>query len=88
MIVDSMYGKSKIFELVSHDSHGEKPNPLEKKQCQRCRYDVAENSLLEKIKELSPNDTIKFENTTQKFSGLKVVRGNLDDCQGWLMEWS
>lgn len=88
-----MKGKSKAFEELTH-SHEGKPTRLQEKQCERCRYDVREVSLLEFIKTHSDKDTHKDKMTptsltvVHNFVELKVFRGSLDDCIGWSTKWS
>jgi len=89
MITDERQGQPKAFELMQHENHKENPNRLEVKLCQRCRFDTAEKSLTDKIKELTPNSEIKDnKNKILKIKSLAVKRGNLDDCMGWRILWS
>ena len=93
MIVDSTTGKEKAFLLLLHDEHGNNPNALQKKNCKRCHYDVAEQSLIDYIKDHKGNEKFSGEDATGKarvfvFQNLKVVRGSLDDCIGWNTSWS
>lgn len=87
-----MSGKSKAFEEMKHN-HDKEPTRLESKQCERCRYDTAEESLTEKIKSLKDTETTKLFDRdglpkgTAKFQNLHVLRGRFDDVMGWTISW-
>jgi len=80
----------KAYEEIKH-THKDKPTRLESKQCQRCRFDTAEQSLTDHLK----NHSGKYK--TRKVEGgpiievdlveLEVVRGSFDDCIGWTCSW-
>lgn len=90
-IIDSMFGKPKAFELLKH-GHSKTANILEKKICERCRYDVAEQSLADHIKNHKDADTIKSvdkngNGVTGVFKNMIVIRGRFDDVIGWVKNW-
>lgn len=87
-----MKGESKAFEEIKHQ-HNENPSRLQIKKCERCHFDIAEASLVEFIKDHTGQEKMTaktlsgaVQNTT--FQNLKVVRGSLDDCIGWITNWS
>ena len=88
-----MYQKPKAFEDIKHD-HDKNPTRLQEKTCQRCKFDTAEKSLVQHIKNHSLNDKIKAPRIGTKllvdvtFVKMIVVRGHLDDCIGWTKSWS
>ena len=70
-IHDSMEDESKRFEKIEHT--------VNHVQCQRCKFDIAEESIPKKewiVKDDKGKDVTVKEVT--------IVRGSLDDCQGWL----
>jgi len=69
-IIDSMEKKPKRFEKLGHTENHLK--------CQRCKIDVAENSIPKKEFKTMRN---KKQVTIKKIT---LVRGSLDDCQGWI----
>lgn len=91
-IIDSMSGKPKAFEEIKHE-HVKAPTRLQSLQCERCRYDRAEESLLEKIDSLKDDEVTKLFDSKgvpkgiAKFQNLHVLRGRLDDVIGWTISW-
>jgi len=83
-----MADEPKAFEEIKHTGHGDNPTRLETKQCQRCKFDVAENSLTDKIKSLSDKSkSVNASGAPVTFKMLTVVRGRFDDCIGWTIQW-
>lgn len=82
-ITDPRSDRPKAYQEIKHEHEG-KPTRLQEKKCQRCHFDVAENSLVDYIK----NHTGLEKTDGKVFSKLKVVRGSLDDCIGWITLWS
>jgi len=72
-ITDSMVGKPKAFEEIQHN-HSTEPTALQMKKCERCHYDVAENSIPKK----------EFKQRNKTITKITIFRGSLDDCIGWL----
>lgn len=73
-------------------SHTKKPNRLQSRQCDRCKFDEREQSLEDKIKSMNDTDTTKNKvggvTKTYSFQKLTVTRGHLDDVIGWNIFWS
>lgn len=94
-ITDSRFGKPKAFTEIKHMHEG-KPTRLESKRCVRCHYDVAEQSLVDYIKDHDITEKIKGGQVgiqinqlkTHTFSKMIVHRGSLDDCIAWDVIWS
>lgn len=91
-IKDMMGDKQKAFLEIEH-SHTGKPTSLQGRQCQRCHFDVAEQSLVDYIKNHTGLEKTKSKNSagvmeTYTFKELQVKRGSLDDCIGWIILWS
>jgi len=84
-VKDKLKGKKKFFETIPHDSAKEKI-----RECTRCKCDIAENSLIAQIDAMDDNSTSGDKNPLtgavriMSFKELRVVRGNLDDCIGWV----
>ena len=90
-VIDSMSAKPKAFEDIKHN-HDVNPSKLQRVECQRCHYDIAEQSLKDKIKSIKDGDKTKFPNlngviTTYTFKELVVHRGRYDDCISWDILW-
>ena len=71
-IVDTMKGKGKAYQEISHKHNGS-PSRLEMVQCERCRYDRAENSIPKK----------EFKHLGKTVTKITIHRGRLDDCIWW-----
>ena len=88
LVIDSMMDKPKAFQEIKH-SHDGKPTRLESKQCDRCHFDIAEQSLIDKIKQLKPTDKTKDKaGKVYTFKEIRVHRGRFDDCVAWDIIWS
>ena len=87
VITDGRKDLEKAYEAMQHAHKSEKPTRLEIQQCERCKYDVGEKSLEDKIKSMKVEDEITVEKKIHKFKNLKVVRGRFDDVIGWGISW-
>jgi len=87
MIVDSLKGKEKAFQSIAH-SHEAEPTAIQAIQCDRCKFDVRESSLEEKLKELSKDSKHTVRGITATIKKLTVVRGRYNDVIGWSIQWS
>ena len=90
-IVESIKGL-KAYQEIKH-THENNPTPLQTKQCQRCHFDIAESSLEDYIKNHDGKEQTKMttpsgQTLTKDFKKLQIIRGSLDDCIGWVSEWS
>jgi len=86
-IIDERRGKPKVFELMKH-RHQAAPNELEKKQCERCGYDIAEKSWDAKLESMDGKETTKdASGRGQTLFGVEALRGRYDDMMGWATIW-
>lgn len=81
-----MFEKSKAYEEIKHQHEG-KPTRLESKQCQRCKFDVAELSMVDFIKNLNVTKPFVDPDGSHTFVKMVVHRGHLDDCVSWDTLW-
>jgi len=87
-ITDSRKDLEKAYHSIDHDDHGDNPNRLQTLSCKRCKFNRAEKSLEDKIKDMNTSHTTKDQRGVNKMiKMLTVKRGKLDDCIGWIMEW-
>lgn len=93
-IKDNRYDLDKAFEELKHKHPigADKPTRLDSMTCQRCKFDKAEDSLTDKIKNMKQTDTVRRKNSagnmqTYTFKEMKVKRGRFDDCMGWVIIW-
>jgi len=87
-IKDAMDGKPKAYEEIKHQHTGE-PTRLEGKTCQRCHYDVAEQSFVDYVKKHDDSETTTQRKSTHvfKFLDITVHRGRFDDVVAWDVQW-
>lgn len=92
-VEDSMSGKPKAFEEIEHSHKSEQPTRLEKVRCERCHYDIAEQSFIDIAKNTDSKIKTKvFDNkgvliNTATLKKIVAVRGRFDDCIGWNWIW-
>jgi len=61
-------------------------------QCLHCKFDRAEQSLKDKIKDLNNNSKKNWKDIngishTSTIQELKVLRGRYEDVIGWVISW-
>lgn len=80
VILDPLKDKPKIYQEFKHDH----ATPEKKAECNRCKFDTAENSIPKKqfkVKSSKKDGTPGIDLTVNKIS---IVRGRYGDCIGWL----
>ena len=85
ILLDERFGKEHAFEAMPCN-HKEKTR-LAVKNCERCKYNIAELWLENTLNNAVGNETLTTPTGIVSLKGLIVKRGRYDDCIGVQGHW-